>query len=137
MKLFNSTNVLLKHIVTISHVMNWPTPPIFTGTGYYFTWGDKTEEDVAEIFERTGIECKLAGNTLMVPEYSDFKSEKQKKLLLDLSQYGVFMMMLDLAKKSSVKDLKQICTTLFSKLYKILGEEEGRKLVEEIIDKIS
>lgn len=137
--MFKSNNVLLKNIVIIAEKMNYEdNPRIFSGSDYYFTWENKTEEDVKAILEKTGIECRVTDSgILLVPQYTNFKSEKEKELLLKLSQYGPLMMYLDLAKKSSSKDLKIMCKELFGIFYKKLGEEEFNVLLKNIIGKIS
>ena len=137
--MFKSNEVLLKNIVIIAEKMNYEdNPRIFSGSDYYFTWENKTEEDVKAILEKTGIECRVTDSgILLVPQYANFKSEKEKELLLKLSQYGPLMMYLDLAKKSNGKDLKIMCKELFGILYKKMGEEEFKVLLENIIGKIS
>ncbi|MCK9470341.1 MAG: hypothetical protein M0Q88_01120 [Bacilli bacterium] len=137
--MFKATTILHKHIETIAKAMEWEEYPfITTGSGYYFTWENVDEDDVEEIFEKTGIKCKLSNNrTLLVPEYKDFKSEKQKELLFKLEQYGNTMMMLDMIKKIKPEDLRTICKEMFSLLNKKIEEEEMRVLIEQIIDKVS
>lgn len=137
--MFKATTILHKHIETIAKAMGWEEYPfITTGSGYYFTWENVNEDDVEEIFEKTGIKCSLSNNRiLLVPEYKDFKSEKQKELLLKLEQYGNTMMMLDMIKKSKPEDLRTICKEMFSVLNKKIKEEEMRVLIEQIIDKVS
>ena len=137
--MFEAKNPLHKNIEIVAKAMNWEDYPfITTGSECFFTWKDKTQKDVDEIFEKTGIQCRITNDGLLiVPEYTGFKSDREKELLLDLNQYGPTMFYILFCKKAKPSDLRTISETLFSAINKKYGQEELREMLLKVIDKIS
>ena len=137
--MFEAKNPLHKNIEIIAKAMNWEDYPFITsGSECFFTWKNKTQKDVDEIYEKTGIKCRLTQTgLLMVPEYNNFKSEKEKQLLLDLNQNGPTMFYLLFCKKAKPNELKTISETLFSQIAKRYGEEVLNEILIDVIEKIS
>lgn len=88
--MFKATNILHRNIETVGKVMGWKQYPLIkTENGYYSTWENVDKYDIEEIFEKTGIQCKISKNkTLLVPEYTDFKSGMASNYLISINYSG-------------------------------------------------
>ena len=139
--LYKTKDILKKNIEIISKEMNWDTDKLFItkASEGYFTWENKTEDDVREIFNKTKIKCKLSPsqNILIVPEFTNFKNEREKELLLKLCEFGPAMFLTVLQSTLSKYEYKSMMIEINRYLIHSMGDDKLRDFLSQSITKIS
>lgn len=139
--IYKTKDILKKNIEIISKEMNWESDNLFItkASEGYFTWENKTEDDIKNIFDKTGIQCTLSpsSNILIVPEFNNFKSKREKELLLTLCQFGPSMFLSVLQSTLSKSEYKNMMVEINRYLIKSMGDDKLREFLTEAITKIS